>query len=139
MQLHELKITLKKPNKKRVGRGGKRGTTSGKGQKGQKARAGHRIRPAERDLLQRLPKLRGVKNKTFHNGVLIIQTDELEKIFGEKPVSKKTLLESQLIKQISDKVKILDRGEAKRAFQIDGIPISKNAKMKIEKAGGSIK
>ncbi|MDP1719041.1 MAG: 50S ribosomal protein L15, partial [bacterium] len=52
-----------KAKKPRVGRGGKRGTMSGKGQKGQKARAGRRIRPAERDFIQRLHKLRGVKNK----------------------------------------------------------------------------
>ena len=60
MQLHELqpfhRLKRKAP---RVGRGGKRGTTSGKGTKGQKARAGHRIRPAERDLIIRIPKLRG--------------------------------------------------------------------------------
>lgn len=64
MQLHQLKPDHDLRAKKRVGRGGKRGTTSGKGTKGQKSRSGHRIRPAERDLIQRLPKLRGFKNKT---------------------------------------------------------------------------
>ncbi len=59
MQLHELRAIHKDEDAKRVGRGGKRGTTSGKGQKGQKSRSGHRIRPAERDMIQRLPKLRG--------------------------------------------------------------------------------
>lgn len=60
MQLHQLKpLHPNKRPKPRVGRGGKRGTYSGRGQKGQRARAGHRIRPASRDLLQRLPKLRG--------------------------------------------------------------------------------
>jgi large subunit ribosomal protein L15 len=63
MQLHELKPFHPNKKQRRVGRGGKRGTTSGRGTKGQKARAGHRIRPAERDLIQRLPKLRGFKNK----------------------------------------------------------------------------
>jgi len=63
MQLHDLKPLHPNKSSKRVGRGGKRGTTSGRGTKGQRARAGHRIRPAERDLIQRLPKLRGFANK----------------------------------------------------------------------------
>ena len=64
MQTHELKLKNAKKRKKRVGRGVKRGTTSGKGQKGQKARSGSRMRPAERDIISKLPKLRGVKNKS---------------------------------------------------------------------------
>ena len=63
MQLHEIQPLHENRKEKRVGRGGKRGTTSGRGTKGQRARAGHRIRPAERDLIQRLPKLRGFANK----------------------------------------------------------------------------
>ena len=45
----------------RVGRGigSGKGKTAGRGQKGQKSRSGHRIRPAVRDMIQRLPKLRG--------------------------------------------------------------------------------
>ncbi len=62
MQLHELKPNHPRTAEKRVGRGGKRGTFSGKGTKGQHARAGHKIRPAERDFIQRLPKMRGVGN-----------------------------------------------------------------------------
>ena len=63
MQLHEVVPIHKNKSKKRIGRGGKRGTYSGRGMKGQKSRAGHKISPAIRDLLQRTPKLRGVKNK----------------------------------------------------------------------------
>lgn len=63
MQLHELQPFHATKTEKRIGRGGKRGTTSGRGTKGQKARAGHRIRPAERDLIQQLPKKRGFANK----------------------------------------------------------------------------
>ena len=62
MQLHQLKPDHPNATIKRVRRGGKRGTFSGRGTKGQHARAGHRIRPAERDFIQRLPKLRGVGN-----------------------------------------------------------------------------
>jgi len=61
MQLHQLQPIHKNKVKKRIGRGGKRGTYSGRGQKGQKARAGAKIKPAERELFLKLPKLRGVK------------------------------------------------------------------------------
>lgn len=57
MQLHTLQPAHKLRGKKRIGRGGKRGTYSGRGVKGQKARAGRKIRPAIRDLIQSLPKL----------------------------------------------------------------------------------
>jgi len=63
MQLHELQPTYPNKGRRRIGRGFTRGHKSGKGQKGQKSRAGHSIRPAERDLIQRMPKLRGFKNK----------------------------------------------------------------------------
>lgn len=63
MQLHEVRPITKNKSKKRIGRGGKRGTYSGRGMKGQKSRAGRKIRPAVRDLMQRTPKLRGAKNQ----------------------------------------------------------------------------
>ena len=59
MQLHEIEIIHYNKDAKRVGRGGKRGKTCGRGQKGQKSRSGRKMRPAVRDLIQRLPKLRG--------------------------------------------------------------------------------
>jgi large subunit ribosomal protein L15 len=62
MNLHQLVPVHKAKNKKRIGRGGKRGTYSGRGVKGQKARAGSRIRPGTRDLIQSIPKLRGARN-----------------------------------------------------------------------------
>jgi len=63
MQLHQVQPIHKNKSKKRVGRGGKRGTYSGRGMKGQKSRAGRKIRPAVRDLIQRTPKLRGTSDK----------------------------------------------------------------------------
>ncbi len=59
MQLHELQPNHYNKEAKRIARGGKRGRTSGRGQKGQKSRSGRKIRPAIRDFVQRLPKLRG--------------------------------------------------------------------------------
>jgi len=62
MQIQELKPNCKNKKKKRIGRGGKRGTYCGRGLKGQKSRAGRRIRPAVRDFILRTPKLRGKGN-----------------------------------------------------------------------------
>lgn len=59
MQLHELQSEHQNKDKKRIARGGKRGRTSGRGQKGQKSRSGRKIRPAIRDFVQRTPKKRG--------------------------------------------------------------------------------
>jgi large subunit ribosomal protein L15 len=64
MQLHQLKPIHKLKKRKRVGRGGKKGTYSGRGIKGQKARAGRRLKPAIRELIKRYPKLRGYKFKS---------------------------------------------------------------------------
>lgn len=69
MELHDLRPLHANETKKRIGRGGKRGTTAGRGTKGQKARSGHVIRPAERDLIQRLPKLRGYANKPKYRAI----------------------------------------------------------------------
>lgn len=119
---------LKDKRKKRVGRGGKRGTTSGRGTKGQKSRAGHRIRPAERDLLIRLPKLRGYKNKSIKIKLPVLNIGKLEK-------SKETVFNKKTI----GNVKILGGGELKKAITIEGLPVSQAAKNKIKKAGGIIK
>ena len=83
MEIHKLKIRSAYRNKKRVGRGGKRGTTSGRGQKGQKSRAGHRIRPAVRDTINRLPKLRGFANKIKRPKPIILNLDKIGKLNGE--------------------------------------------------------
>ena len=59
MQFHTLKRKTKNKKGKTVGRGGTRGKTSGRGTKGQNARAGRKKRPELRDFIKRVPKLRG--------------------------------------------------------------------------------
>ena len=63
MQLHQIKPLNKRKSKRRVGRGGKRGTYCGRGMKGQRARAGAKIRPEIRDLIKKIPKIRGYRFK----------------------------------------------------------------------------
>lgn len=140
MQLHELKPIHKSKKKKRVGRGGKRGTYSGRGIKGQKSRAGAKIRPAWRDLLKQIPKRRGRAKHSFKSiqiKPVVINIGELEKKFkdGEK-ITPQVLLQKGLIQKIKGKmpkVKILGhayrqagKGEAKKKFVIEGCEISKS-------------
>ena len=135
MQLHNLSIQNKQ--EKRVARGGKRGTTAGRGTKGQKSRSGHRIRPAQRDLLIRIPKLRGYKNKPKSDFNLVLHLSDLAKINAD--VINRVALKAYFGKDFREEIKILDNGEIKKAVKIEGVKISKGAKEKIEKAGGSVK
>lgn len=143
MQLHQLKPKNKNKNKKRVGRGGKRGTYSGKGQKGQKSRAGRRIRPAIRDLIMRLPKLRGFKNKSLKTRNISVNISDIEKkIFSkgikENFITMEILVKHGLIRKSEKSVKILAEGELKHPIIIKGLKVSKKAKEKIQAAGGKI-
>ncbi|MCL4392267.1 uL15 family ribosomal protein [Patescibacteria group bacterium] len=139
MQIHELKPKHALRKEKRIGRGGKRGTTSGGGQKGQKSRAGHKIRPAQRDMIQRLPKLRGVKNPPKKRGqIVIIHTSRLESVAENKAISPKILKGKGIIKKDSDPVKILFDKEPGAAFAVTGLRLSEKAKAAILKAGGTV-
>ncbi len=120
-----------------MGRGGKRGTMSGGGQKGQKSRSGHRIRPAIRDLIQRLPKLRGYRNKAKSDPVAVVTLSTLNRLSGTV-VSRQTLIDAGVAEK-GQAIKILATGRLTRAITIEGLKISAGAKQKIEKAGGSIK
>ncbi len=143
MQLHELRPKYKLKRRKRVGRGGKRGTYSGRGQKGQKSRAGRRLKPVIRELIKRYPKLRGYKFRPLKLKPAIINLETLEKKFkGGETVNPQILIKQQLIRRIKGKipkVKILAKGELTKKLIIEGCEVSKGAKEKIEKASGTIK
>ncbi|MEK7121960.1 MAG: uL15 family ribosomal protein [Patescibacteria group bacterium] len=135
MQLHEIKSTIKKKFKKRIGRGGKRGSYSGRGIKGQKARAGHRIRPEIRDIIKKLPKKRGYRFSSIKEKPKTINVGDLSLHFkdGEK-VTPKTLMEKGLLKIKSGKipaVKILGKGESDKKFLVENCQISESARKKI--------
>ncbi len=142
MKLHTLS-SIREKNRQRIGRGGKRGTTSGKGQKGQKSRSGHRIRPAERDLILKLPKKRGFRNKPKKEPAIVFNlgdlSEKLKTFSGKGPlvITIDLLKTASLVgKNFRGEVKILGNGEA--AFPVsvgEGIAVSKSAKEKIEKAG----
>lgn len=149
MQLHDLQQKTKGKSKKRVGRGGVRGKTSGRGQKGQKARAGHRIRPEIRDMLKKLPKRRGYgKNRarTINDGSvkpIVVNLRILESAFsGGEHVTPEILLAKGLIARLRGKtplVKILGKGKLTKALVIERCLYSTKAEEAVKSAGGSIK
>jgi large subunit ribosomal protein L15 len=84
MQFHSLK--RKTPNKRsrQVGRGGTRGKTSGRGTKGQNARAGRKKRPELRDFIKRVPKLRGRGISSLKSRQVKLTGESLKKRLAEK-------------------------------------------------------
>lgn len=142
MQLNQLQRVHKNKDDKRVARGGKRGKTSGRGTKGQKARAGHRIRPETRDMIKKFPKLRGYKNKSFEVKPEPVNLALIEKAFSAgDAVNPETLLAKKLIGKRGGKmptVKILSTGTLTKKVAVTGCLFSATAKKHIESAGGTI-
>ena len=144
MQLNQLKSDNKK-SRKRIGRGIGSGTgkTSGKGHKGQKARSGVAIKGFEGGQMpihRRLPK-RGFKN-IFRKEYVPINLGTIQKLINEKKISSekpldlKTLLDVGLLKK-NNNIKILAKGEFKSKLIFVGFNFSKNAKVIVEKNGGT--
>ncbi len=137
MQLNTIKRKHdNKAKRPRVGRGGKRGTTAGKGTKGQKSRSGHRIRPALREYIQRLPKLRGYANKPVSPEAAVVNVGQLVNLKGA--INRAALIKAGLIRSSAEQVKVLGNGEVTVALTLEGLKVSVSAKEKIEKAGGKV-
>jgi ribosomal protein L15 len=79
MQTHNLKRQHKNKKDRMVGRGGKHAKTSGRGGKGQTARAGNKRRPELRDIIKKLPKNRGYQFKSIRRLVLVPKEKTLAK------------------------------------------------------------
>lgn len=144
MQNHNLKRKTENTKKIQVGRGGKRGKTSGRGTKGQKARAGHKIRPEIRDMIKRLPKLRGRgvnSNKSIQKDTVPVNLSALSAFKANEIVSPKTIVDKGILTTVHGRyprVKILSLGDISVAATFRDCEVSAGAKAKIEKAGGKI-
>jgi len=156
MQLHQIKPTTVRKSRKRVGRGGKRGTYSGKGTKGQKSRAGAGIKPGFRGgdnrLWQVFPKQRGAskkpggkkphrKHRFFqirYSKPAVVNVGELNIYADGEYVTPVTLLKKGLIRSTSVGVKVLGEGALSKKVRISGVKVSKSAKEKVIGAGGNI-
>lgn len=146
MQINDLKRKTENKKTMKVGRGGKRGKTSGRGTKGQLARAGRKLRPELRDIIKKLPKLRGRGKNSFlsiQTKPAVVNLSAIETHFsnGDK-VSPATLAEKGVIKHYKGKnqvIKILGSGELTKKVNVVACLVSGTAKEAIEKAGGSVK
>ena len=145
MQSNTLKRNTEQLTSQRVGRGGRRGKTSGRGTKGQNARAGHKKRPELRDIIKKLPKQRGrgknifqsfqVKPATINAGAL---DAHFEKGATITPIVLKEKGLIRFVKGSKPTAKILGAGDVTKAYTITGCIVSASAKEKIEKAGGKV-
>lgn len=148
MQLHELVPATKRKSAKRIGLGGKRGKTSGRGGKGQTARTGNSTRPEMRDIIKKLPKLRGHgKNRadTVNNEqvpVVPVNLNKIEAVFENgATVSPRSLVTAGLINTRRKRVpvvKILGTGELTKKVTIEGCMVSAAAEAKVVAAGGKV-
>jgi large subunit ribosomal protein L15 len=127
--------------RKRVGRGpgSGLGKTSGKGHKGQKARAGKTVNPGfeggQMPMFRRMPK-RGFTNP-FKVTAQPVNLKDLGKVTAPE-VNPETLHTAGLISKAGQPVKILGTGEVSRAYVLRGVAVSAAARAKIEQAGGRI-
>ena len=138
------KVNIKKI---RVGRGigSGKGKTCGRGVKGQKSRSGVAIKSFEggqMPLYRRLPK-RGFNPITKFK-IAKINLEKIQTFIDQKTINSKDTINSDLLKKLkiinknSEKLKILGTGDIKEKINIEADLISKSAKEKLEKAGGTI-
>ncbi len=132
--------THKNKKARQVGRGGKRGKTSGKGTKGQNARAGRKFRPALRDIIKKLPKLRGYRFHSTQKKPAVVNVGELE-VLSITEITPKGLVEAGAVNMKNGKVpevKILGGGKISRIVTVSGCTVSASAGKKIAAAGGKV-
>lgn len=124
-----------------MGRGGKRGTFSGRGVKGQKSRSGRKMRPEWRDLLKSIPKKRGYKFKSLQDKPTVVSLKSIVKNFaGGEIITPEILRQKGLITKTASrsKIKILGQEKLTKKLTFKGISFSAGAKDVIIKAGGTV-
>ena len=141
MRVHELKPAPgAKKERRRIGRGigSGLGKTSGKGHKGQKARAGGGVRPGfeggQMPLQRRLPK-RGFNN-IFRKEYAIVNIEALNRFDNGAEVTPELLIELRVAKKAKDGVKILGDGQLEKSLTVKAQAFTKSAEEKIAAAGG---
>ncbi len=141
MKLHELEKNIGATHtKKRVGRGpgSGLGKTSGRGQKGQKARSGGSINPVfeggQLPLYRRIPK-RGFSNAKFKTVYAVINVEDLNVFEDGTVVTPALLKETGLVKKQLDGIKVLGNGKLEKKLTIQASKFSASALEKIKEAG----
>ena len=141
MKLHELEKNIWATQaKKRVGRGSGSGLgkTSGRGQKGQKARSGGAVNPVfeggQLPLYRRIPK-RGFKNAKFRTVYATVNVEDLNVFEDGTVVTPALLKDTGLLKKQLDGVKVLGNGKLEKKLTIQANKFSTSALAEIEKSG----
>ncbi len=146
MQMNTISRTISNKKPKVVGRGGARGKMSGRGGKGQTARAGNKTRPQMRDIIKKIPKLRGRgknSNKSITEKPVVVTLATIEKVFesGSK-INPSVLLAKKLISRtqgVLPVVKILATGKlTKKIIVTSECLVSDAARTQIEAVGGKV-
>lgn len=142
MRQHELSPAPGSRHKRKVigrGIGSGHGTTSGRGTKGQKSRAGGSIHPrfegGQLPLIKRLPRKRGFTN-IFRTEYAVVNLDRLGLFNENVVVTPEQLVAAGLVKSLRKPIKILGQGEVQRPLLVRANKFSQAAKRKIEAAGG---
>ena len=144
MELHNLVPAGKK--RKRVGRGGSRGGTSGKGHKGQRARTSGNVRPGfeggQMPLYRRLPK-RGFTNARFQRDVISVNIGRISEVCSDGDiVTREMLIDRGIIKGGKSKksffIKVLGEGVCDKKLTVCAYAFSATARRMIEEAGGNV-
>ena len=144
MQINTLRLKNKRKERKTIGRGGKKGTYCGKGNKGQKSRSGAKVDPlfegGRSTLIDHMKKKRGFKAARYKKA--IVKLENISKKFKNGDlVNADSLIKAGLVDKMEAEngIKILGGKETKIKLDIDKkILLSKSAKVAVEKAGGKI-
>jgi large subunit ribosomal protein L15 len=144
MRLHDLRATPgARHSKRRIGRGhgSGQGTTAGKGTKGQKARTGGGVplyfEGGQLPLVRRLPYRRGFKNP-FRVEFAVVNVAQLASLPAGSTVTADTLVGAGLLNRGEGPVKVLGDGALDVALHVQADRVSRQARDKIEAAGGSV-
>ena len=142
VQIHTIQPKTKNKRGRRIGRGGKRGTYSGRGIKGQMSRSGHKLRPELRDIIKKIPKLRGYRTPSIMAKACVVSVSYIERLFNTgDQITPRILLDRGAVRREAGRipsVKILGGGILTKAVTISGCACSASARAAIEKAGGNI-
>ncbi|KAF0093847.1 MAG: large subunit ribosomal protein L15 [Puniceicoccaceae bacterium 5H] len=142
MRLHNLPKSGGFRKRKRVGRGEGNGLgkTSGRGQKGQRARSGHSLRPGFESghvpLYRKLPK-RGFSNYRFTTRYAVVNVTDLARVEGDV-ADREAMVKAGLVRRSAELIKVLGDGDLDRALTVKADKFSASARAKIEQAGGKV-
>ncbi len=142
MQTHNVTSTTQLKKAVQIGRGGKRGKTSGRGTKGQGARAGNKKRPEFRDIIKKLPKLRGYKFNSRKTQPSVVTFEFIEKVYTTGETVSPDTLKAKGVTATKGHalraVKILNKGTLSKKLTFEHCLVSKTAEKTITTAGGTV-